>query len=500
LIRENKQLTVICYFLLCLLLFSLYIPTLHFDFVWDDYSFLVSNDSLRSWSSIINSFFDANTFAPTIDAQIYRPLRNIIWILELKVFGLDQFYFHYINLLIHISITVLLFYFLHNCYGIHKIISFLSALFFGLHPLNTEIVCWIKSVDDLLAALSAILSLIFLYKFINKSNKYYLFLSFFSFACALFAKESSSFLIIVILIILNSSKLENKRKIITLLAYLFILAIYAYMRYNALHQLGQVPYIGGGFFRTQLGMSNIYINYFSKIICPVFQRVNYMGYSPFTDNSYSSLFLLWGLLLVVFSILFKILKNVRLELAAFLLSFIPVSNLIPMMQWQAERFLYFPLLFSSIIIAKIGDIIYSDKKNATYSKRRSNLIIFSVVFIIYLSCLFVKTYNREQIWENDRSLGFSMLQSNPNSYHGLLLNLQYNKIHHLYRDNIILGEAYLKVYPNEEFIYENLIYAYLKQKKIDKAIIVLKKGMKIFPDSTSLNIYKKNLLKHNIDL
>jgi len=480
---------------LCLLLLFLYFPSLNFYFVWDDYSFLVSNNSLRNWSSIITSFFDATSFAPTVDAQIYRPLRNIIWILELKAFGLNQFYFHLTNLLIHITITSLLFYFLSFCYGINKIISLLTALFFGLHPLNTEVVCWIKSLDDLLAVLFGILSLIFLHKFLNKINWFYLFVSLLSFTCSLFAKESASFLIVIFAIILFQSKLKSKKnKIVISLSYFSILMIYSYMRYNALHQFGQSQYLGGDFFTTQLGMSKIYINYLSKMILPIFQRVNYMGYSPFTDSSYLFLSILWGILLIVFTILFKILKKVKLELVGFLLSFIPVANLIPMMQWQAERFLYFPLIFSALIIAKTGELIFLYKRDdCKISRRRLISIIFSGIFVLYLVFLFAGTYKREQIWKNNRSLGLSMLHSNISSYHGLALFFQYNKTHNLDRDSITLGEEYLKRYPNEEFIYDNLIYAYLKQKQTDQARILLEKGLDTFPDSTTLKAYKSIL-------
>ncbi|EKD27664.1 MAG: hypothetical protein ACD_79C00643G0002 [uncultured bacterium] len=488
---DSKKI-VYLFIILFISVFILYLKSINYDFVWDDFDFLESNDKLTL--NNIPVFFHNNlTFSHSPEAKIYRPFRNIIWTIILKFCGQEAFYFHFLNICIHSINTCLLFYLLISFIRTPISLSFILALFFGIHPINTEVVCWIKSLDDLFALFWGVLAITFAFKYIHTGfNRFILPVIIFYFL-ALLSKENALSLnfILILLISLpslflpenNSSKVNLKSNLLFSVFLILTSGIYLIMRTKALGTLGQADFPGENILKTQLGMSVIYLKYLHLLIFPVFQRVNYMSYNPFTYG-YLVLSLIWLLLFIVSFFLVRN-KTTRGYFICFIASLLPFSNIIPMMQWCAERFLYFPLVLFIFFAAKL------------FNSFSIKYIFIRYFILLYILILILLCNSRIEIWKNNQTLGYSMLHSNPYSYHGLMLAMEYNKKNNLDSENIIYGEKFIKLFPDEEFIYHYLVYAYLKTNDYKNAQIIIDNALTKFPDSKLLINFKTYLERVN---
>jgi len=146
---------------LCIVLITLaaYSGSLQNDFVdWDDQEYVVNNPLIKNLSlPAIRELFTC-TYQAT-----YDPLVFLSFAIEYSLFRLDPFYFHLNNTILHCVNSVLVF-FLVLLLSNNLLISLLSGVLFGVHPLHVESVAWVTERKDLLSAvffLSAFIGYIF---------------------------------------------------------------------------------------------------------------------------------------------------------------------------------------------------------------------------------------------------------------------------------------------------------------------------------------------------
>lgn len=450
--------------------FCIYSKILFFDFVWDDHSFLVNNPFLDPPQKLASFFKNPFAFAPDTDAQIYRPLRNLAWYGLVCAFGKNSFYFHSFQLTLHVLNSFLIFIFLLRILSLPRWAGLAGGLLFLIHPLQTEAVCWIKSTDDVLCVFFGLSGLLLLIPGIRRESAGVLLFSFSLLFCSMLSKESGVFLVFIYAFFILLELKQYKKFFLSLL---FIISVgYLFLRTYVLGQLSQVEPLTGNWFTTQLGMAAVYLEYFFKILIPVNQHVNYMGFSPFIPYSLWELGGLWVALILLVLLFFKRSPKIRIWFFALFFSFLPVSNIIPMMQWGAERFLYFPMAFIVIIIS--------------FYLSRLKKVYWAFLFTLYLLLLAGANMQRQSIWENNATLGEAMLQSNSASYHGLFLTLEAYKKQERWEDLILIGEKYLYLYPDQENIYEYVSYAYIRNKQVLRAYEIIIQGLARFPENSLL--------------
>jgi tetratricopeptide (TPR) repeat protein len=125
----------------------------------------------------------------------YRPILVVSLILD------TQFHskaiatpYHTANLLYHI-IACLLLYFLLKKLSLNASLSFILTLLFAVQPLNEYAVAWIMGRNDILLAIFVLLSFHGLLDYYKSKDTKYLVLHLFSFAMAVFTKESGVLLL-----------------------------------------------------------------------------------------------------------------------------------------------------------------------------------------------------------------------------------------------------------------------------------------------------------------
>ncbi len=150
--------------------FLAYFSSLGNPFIWDDEQFITSNQYVQRFD--IGAIFTENTIAGTgLLSNYYRPLATLSFAIDAKIWSSNVFGFHLTNLLFHIGAGVLLFLLLEELINMKPSISsgkkeflserneveskgkrsipaFIIALFFLIHPIQTEAVTYINSRGD----------------------------------------------------------------------------------------------------------------------------------------------------------------------------------------------------------------------------------------------------------------------------------------------------------------------------------------------------------------
>ncbi len=144
-----------------LLTFAVYSPTLSYQFVHDDRGQILENPAIHSWHTV-PTYFTAHVWAgvmPDEWVNYYRPL-FLLWLrINEAVFGNRAWGWHLTTILLHVLTTFLVFLLAWRL-GTGREVALLAALIFGLHPAHIEAVAWISSVNEPLAAIFVLSSLL----------------------------------------------------------------------------------------------------------------------------------------------------------------------------------------------------------------------------------------------------------------------------------------------------------------------------------------------------
>jgi Tfp pilus assembly protein PilF len=158
---NKKQLIILGILGIFLLGVVIYSNVLHAPFVYDDYSSIIKNESIRSIPESLKN----------ISSNRYLPL--VSFALNYAVSGLKPFGYHLINNFIHIINAFLVYYLViltlktpffrsrgDAIYASQYFIAFSSAFIFVVHPIQTQAVTYVVQRSTLMATMFYLLSLV----------------------------------------------------------------------------------------------------------------------------------------------------------------------------------------------------------------------------------------------------------------------------------------------------------------------------------------------------
>jgi len=147
-----KRLTIPGVFLLLILLAFGHSLTQGFAPI-DDIFLIVENLAIRgmTWENLTHVF-------TTYDPELYIPLVFVSFQLNWMIGGLNPIGFHFVNILLHVINALLVMRILFQLTN-KKWLSYMAALLFAIHPLNTEAVVWLAGRKDLLVGIFFLASL-----------------------------------------------------------------------------------------------------------------------------------------------------------------------------------------------------------------------------------------------------------------------------------------------------------------------------------------------------
>ncbi len=129
--------------------------TLAHQFVnYDDASYVYGNAAVRAGLSLRSV---AWAFSH-IHSQNWHPLTTLSHMLDVQLFGLNASGHHFVNVLLHTTSVLLLFFVLREITGATWRSALVAALF-AIHPLHVESVAWIAERKDVLSGLFFVLTI-----------------------------------------------------------------------------------------------------------------------------------------------------------------------------------------------------------------------------------------------------------------------------------------------------------------------------------------------------
>ncbi len=146
--------------LLVLVTALLYLPSLTFDFIWDDFTYVVNSPIMsdpeglfKIWSSQVTADFWPLTY-------------SVLWIMK-QIFGTDTFGYHLVNLVLYITTVVLVYIILRK---LQLRSALWAALLFAVHPMNVEVAVWIFQIKTNLANVLGLLAFYFWIRFVDTKS------------------------------------------------------------------------------------------------------------------------------------------------------------------------------------------------------------------------------------------------------------------------------------------------------------------------------------------
>ncbi len=152
----SRKLLLVGSLVLFLLTFGIFSPALNGDFLnWDDGARVVENRDIREFS-----FDSVERMFSSFCVSNYTPLERLSCAIDVHVWGLDSWGFHFTNVLLHSFNAVWVFLLAWRLIGLASTVhpagarlsaSALAALAFALHPLRVESVAWVSERRDVLS-------------------------------------------------------------------------------------------------------------------------------------------------------------------------------------------------------------------------------------------------------------------------------------------------------------------------------------------------------------
>lgn len=399
----------------------LYANVIKGDFLYDDH-FFSSRAAYLSKSGSLIEIWNQTYVYPNKASGVYRPLVVFTFALNFILFGYNTVSFHLVNIILNGIVTFLVFLVVYRIFN-RLFLAFFSSLIFAFLPIHTEAISFIKSRDDLLSSLFAILAwLLFMKGVEGREIKYrYIFCSSLLYIGGVLSKETI-IIIPILFIALYSVKNGSRLKNIVRLGVSFapVVLVYLIVRYKVLgkYAFGQDdsffvinPLNGADIHTRILTAFKIGYLYVVKTFIPYNLSANY-HYNQLTlvSNLFKSPEALIGLGLSVIIIYFILNKKYRSSVwgrgsLIFIIPYFMFSKLVfNGGEIMGERWMYFPSIGISIIYGHIINRIWD------HNRKLSAVVIFAILSIY--TCVIIP---RNNAWESSRTLYESMLISAPKS-------------------------------------------------------------------------------------
>jgi tetratricopeptide (TPR) repeat protein len=448
--KIKKDYLVLAIFALLVALF--YGNTLWNGFVHDDIGQIVQNEyvhSLKYLPKVITGCTWEYIFQGCRDSSYYRPFHSLSYLLTWR-FSHQPWFFHLVHLLYFFIAVCLLFILIKNVTK-NFFLAFLCALFFLIHPINSEVVNWVAATPEVLAAVFILSSTIFFIKYREKNLKKDLIWCIVFYFFALLAKEPAVSLPLIFVlfdwrffkkkliyfkkavsvekpilpevasgdeVFFNKEDLDlgirlNFKEIKLYFGLTISLLVYIGLRFAALRTLVGLQPLYYGIFSLKervYTFISLFGQYLLKLFYPYPQNFFYYFEKKSNFLSFEFIFSFIGLIIFFSFIYFAIRKKagvLAIFLAWIFIFLWPVLFFVYSSGENifSERYLFVPSIGFSFFLAYYFYYFW---------RRKKNLRIYFLVFLIFLiGVCWSIIYSRNKIFHDDQSLYQATLILNP---------------------------------------------------------------------------------------
>ncbi|MCD4781315.1 MAG: tetratricopeptide repeat protein [Candidatus Omnitrophica bacterium] len=454
---------ILCSFAIVFITFLSFQSVLYNDFVnWDDDVILLRNPLVRSLTvdNIIRIF-------KTPVLKIYCPLTILTFAFEYRFFQLNPFFYHLNNLILHLAVVWLIFYFFIQL-GFNQKVAALAALIFGIHPMHVESVAWVTERKDVLYTFFYMLSLNCYLIYTHRQKKAFFYTAVLIGCLSFLSKPMAISLPLVFYLCDWFKGRKFTWRVIVEKGPLFLMLIP--VTWMTLKNMEQVAY-STNIINEIVKVVWITMFYLWKFFVPLSYTMFYDIPRPFTLSGpmyFLSLivFVLW----VASMVRFRRNKVYLFANLYFILSIFFVLRRVQVHSPGAEpfysiedRFMYLPSLGYCLLIGSAFHHMFdaARKKGGIRILTVCNGLAFVFVYLSFL------TYLQTQVWKNSLTLWDSVIAANPERA------IAYNNRGVRQMDLILaLSDFNLCLQIDPHFIeaYFNRANTYSKLGKPDKAI------------------------------
>ena len=469
-IKENLPFLIILT-IICWLTFA---TVLDNGFVSDDIAGFVRNDRYHYIGRLLNlKEFSVNRLTYAISYQL---------------FGLNPTPLHVLAVIIH-NINCLLAFFLTLKIFKNKRIAYIASSLFCVHPVVTEPVSWISGRQYLFNTTVILINMLLYLEFRRKKDKIFLYASLLLFSLGLVTQRSAWALVLPFLIVTTElfflKPWERIKKLTKRVApiYYFLLAIlFVGVAYHK-EILTRVH-----FMRTEVsGPTEAFLaekpSYINRIAYTAGSATKLLFYPKDLSIYHEGevvrpSFITFGIavpivstILIIYWIKKRHYKKAGLLIGIYL-TLLPTFSPIQVSWYIADRYLYLPTLFFTILLAITIE-------NLAKNTRIKNAGLY--ITIIIMSLYFYKDILRNADWQNRKTLWEATARTNPNSprvynnlgdVYGLEGDLE-KSIHNFQRA--------LQLEPNYPEAMYNLGNTYKQAGEVEKGEKLMQKALKLKP-------------------
>lgn len=406
---------------------ALFLPTLGYDFIGDDFVLIKDNPQIKSLANGPRLFL--SDFHIWQYSNYYRPLIMVSFSWDYALYKENPRGYHLTNAIIHglcsALVALLAWLLLQSPYA-----AVMAGALFALHPAHPEAVAFISSRTDLLATFFSLLALIAIAKRTEKGWGPILWAPLFFFL-ALLSKETAVVVLIPMAILLYQKNQAEQPKpgtiILKLLPSALMTIIYFFLRYLALGSWGMAK-IELRRFYSPLFLFELFLRQLSLLLFPP-QRVQYL-YNPL-QKTYPADFQFWffgGLTIVFLAGVFYLVYRRPATAAFFALLLLPCLPALYISLYNdaitMERYLYLPSV-GLALLAGWGFL------QVPPQRMKGAVVGLAVILAVYTGAALWRT----PLWKNE----------------------------------VVLFEALKQKYPASPFVRSTLGWAYGKNNRLPEA-------------------------------
>src|ERR1035437_191226 len=504
--------------LLILIPLVLYFRVVDFQFTkFDDSDIIIRHyDTIKDLKNI-NQAFNHDFYMDTTGTVYYRPIPVVSFMIDARIGGEEPWIYHLTNLILHITIVIVLFFFLQKL-RIKQEIAFLLSLLFSLHPLSTNAIAWVPGRVELLFGLFSLLCFITFIEYSNSHKRSWFFIYSFVFLLALYSKETAvalPFLILSLLYLTSRGKIKLKEIIPFLAVWSIIGLLYYYMRHNVIkvnpdpELTGTIPFIKNlpaipitfGKFFIPYNLNTLPLFDTPSLVLGIILIIAFAAIIiKFNKSEWGTVIfgVIWFMAFTIPPMLARVyLAEFNFEYSEFR-AYLPAIGILIILGILAnelpKRFSFNKILKMTLpvfliygVITYTHSAVYSDPvsfTNSAINASPNNAFAFNLRGYNYLF-----SDNGEQALSDfENAIKICPLYSTPYNNIGIL----YRSAGDDYKAEYYFSQAikYDTLYPKRSFLMNNAFISLsaekISLKKYDEALIVLKKAENIYPNDSKI--------------
>lgn len=482
---ERRPIEKFSPFIIAAVILLVFGNTLFHQFTYDDRATILESRFIESPRNL-SSIFNQDYFRQTPERS-FRPVVTITYMFDHLVWGKRPFGYHLSNLILHVLAALLFHSFLSRFFKMPESRLF-ATLLFALHPAVCEAVNSVSNREDLLAGVFVLATLLMIFPESRRLSAWRIAAAATFSLLAYLSKESAAPLVLIIFLIpyirlQNDSATSGKTPPAFPASQLAAFAIFLALRFFIMVPETKIvtKVLGGSAPSAMAHGGYLFLKAWRALLAPHPLNADYVFWhirGALTIQSLAGIAFMFIYCALIYYLWKKGARIFLFSLLWILLFFLPVSNIIPLTNPFAERYLYLPLMGLAIL----GGWLFESWK----FRRWAWIVILALAWL---------SNQRNLVWSNDDTLWAATLKTEPRSVRAL----NGMGLFHLSRQNLtesrkLFGTA-LEYDPDDYEVRNNLAVALVLSDMPQEAEAELKKALILKPDYSKAHYNLARLYK-----